>query len=60
MLLNSLVELQSCGNYGIMIPVWCIMLVITLFEGGPKNLPIVQMTLCVSASSAQVGVDMQF
>jgi len=34
------------------------MLVIILFEGRAKNLPIVQMTLCISASSAQVGVDM--
>lgn len=32
------------------------MLVITLFEGRAKNLPIVQMRLRVFASSAQVGV----
>lgn len=44
-------------KYAIMSLVWCIMLVITLFEGRAKNLPIVQLTLCLSASSAQVGVD---
>lgn len=36
------------------------MLVIILFEGRAKNLPIVQMTLRISASSAQVGADMRF
>lgn len=36
------------------------MLVIILFEGGAKNLPIVQMTLLIFASSAQVGADIGF
>ncbi len=36
------------------------MLVITLFEGRAKNLPIVQMTLFLLASSAQVGVRGEF
>ena len=46
-----------CYNLGY---VWCIILVITLYEDGAKNPSITLPTLLIFALSAQVRVDIRF